>query len=757
MGGFRVNISNFIEELKRRNVIKVATAYAIAGWLIIQVIDTISPQFGFPEWVPPFFTTLVLIGFPLALIFAWAFELTPEGIQKSKEVDITESVTISTGKKLNGIIITVLSMAVIFLLVERVFFAEAAFIENQSINIETASIAVLPFVNMSGDQENEYFSDGLSEELLNALAKVDEMKVAGRTSSFKFKGQNENLSLIGDELKVGHILEGSVRRSGDRVRITAQLIKVDDGYHMWSETYDRELTAENIFGIQEEISRKVLNELKVRLLPETEEQLSEIPTNDIEAYNIYLKGTQYEATRIAEDLELAIQQYKEAIRLDPGFAKAYARLAISYDLLALYGSIPNEEKEILIQSNVDQALFINENIPEAYAAQGLMNYSNGEYQKGIEALEKAIELNPNYGIAYTWLGNAHWRAGSPNKIVIDLYQKAYEIDPLNNVVNSNYARSLIFEDKPEEALEIFQARVKLEPKYLFSYYRIAEINMYQLGNTSKAFETMLEARKVDPDAALNYTQFSILASDAGFHDFAKELYKEAKENYPDNETLVIANEVIRYYDRDYEGLRDFVENDFMVNQGQEVFNEGLYRSVYGLELLENNFELTRKIIDRYYPEFYRGEFNLDEVRISFAVGLATLAKEDGNTQLLTSVTDAICEFAKEERNKLINNPQSNDYIFPQMFCYDLKGDKESYITTLDEYQEKINPMIIYFQLVESKEVWEFARQDMPEINRLKKMAEEHFLNEYKETVDILREYGEWNSNWSEIPQRAEEN
>lgn len=752
-----MNISKFIEELKRRNVFKVAIAYGVASWLLAQIANVLEEALELPAWFDAVTVSALLIGFPIALIFAWAFELTPDGIKKSKEVDITESVTSKTGKKLNGIIITVLSMVVVFLLVERVFFAEAAFIENQSADVETTSIAVLPFVNMSGDEENEYFSDGLSEELLNALAKVDEMKVAGRTSSFKFKGQNENLSLIGEELKVGHILEGSVRRSGDRVRITAQLIKVDDGYHMWSETYDRELTAENIFGIQEEISRKVLNELKVRLLPETEEQLSEIPTNDIEAYNIYLKGTQYEATRIAEDLELAIQQYKEAIRLDPGFAKAYARLAISYDLLALYGSIPNEEKETLIQSNVDQALFINENIPEAYAAQALMNYSSGEYQKGIEALEKAIELNPNYGIAYTWLGNAHWRAGSPNKIVIDLYQKAYEIDPLNNVVNSNYARSLIFEDKPEEALEIFQARVKLEPKYLFSYYRIAEINMYQLGNTSKAFETMLEARKVDPDAALNYTQFSILASNAGFHDFAKELYKEAKENYPDNETLVIANEVIRYYNRDYEGLKDFVENDFMVNQGQEVFNDGLYRNVYGLELLENNFELTRKIIDQYYPEFYRGEFNLDEVRVSFAVGLATLAKEDGNTQLLTSVTDAICDFAKEERNKLINNPQSDDYIFPQMFCYDLKGDKESFISMLDEYQEKSNPLIIYFELVENKEIWEFARQDIPEINSLKKMAREHFIKEYKETVEVLKEYGEWNTDWSEVPTWAEGN
>ena len=182
-----MNLQGIISELKRRNVFRVATAYAIAGWLIIQICATTFPFLNLPEWLITAVIIFVLIGFPLSIIFAWAFELTPEGLRKSKEVDITESVTKTTSKKLNGLIITVLSMAVVFLIVERVFFAEATFIENQSglVNIETASIAVLPFVNMSSDAENEYFSDGLSEELLNALAKVEDIQVAGRTSSFK--------------------------------------------------------------------------------------------------------------------------------------------------------------------------------------------------------------------------------------------------------------------------------------------------------------------------------------------------------------------------------------------------------------------------------------------------------------------------------------------------------------------------------------------------------------------------------------------
>lgn len=326
-----MNVSNFIEELKRRNVFKVGTAYAIAGWLIIQVATSVFPVFEFPEWTTQFVIILAIIGFPLSLIFAWAFELTPEGIKKSKEVDITESVTNRTGKKLNGIIITVLSMAVIFLLVERVFFAKASILEQESsANIETASIAVLPFVNMSSDAENEYFSDGLSEELLNGLAKIEGMQVAGRTSSFSFKGKNEDLRVVAEQLGVKHILEGSVRKDGNTLRITAQLIQADNGFHLWSETYDREI--ESVFAIQEEITRKVVAELKVRLLPQEEIRLTERPTEDIEAFNAYLEATQLEINRLPSDLEKAIEKYKQAITIDPTFALAYARLAIAYQL-----------------------------------------------------------------------------------------------------------------------------------------------------------------------------------------------------------------------------------------------------------------------------------------------------------------------------------------------------------------------------------------------------------------------------------------
>ncbi len=212
-----MNLPQLIEELKRRNLFKVATAYAIAGWLIIQIATSVFPVFDFPKWTVQFIISLIVIGFPLALIFAWAFELTPDGIKKSVEVEQQVSIRSQTGKKLNGVIIGVLSVAVVFLLVERVFFAESTLIEQDISTPEAASIAVLPFADMSAEGDQEYFSDGLSEELLNALAKLKKIKVAGRTSSFKFKGEITDIALVGEQLGVNHILGGSVRKAGGRL------------------------------------------------------------------------------------------------------------------------------------------------------------------------------------------------------------------------------------------------------------------------------------------------------------------------------------------------------------------------------------------------------------------------------------------------------------------------------------------------------------------------------------------------------------
>ena len=751
-----MDFRNLVAELKRRNVFRVATAYAIAGWLIIQICATTFPFLSLPEWLITAVIIFVTIGFPLSLIFAWAFELTPDGLKKSQEVDITESVTHRTGKKLNGIIITVLSMAVIFLLVERVFFAEAAFIENQSefADFQTASIAVLPFVDMSAGQDQEYFSDGLSEELLNALAKVKDMKVAGRTSSFKFKGQNENLKLIGDELNVEHILEGSVRKSGNRIRITAQLIKAEDGFHLWSETFDRELTANNLFDIQEEISKEVLKELKVHLLDEEEKDIAESPTVDIEAYNFYLKGTQYEATRLESDLKLAIQQYQEAVRIDPTFAKAYARMAIAYELLSGYGALSNEDRLNLVRENVDQALFLDQNLPEAYAALGLMYQSNGELQKGIEALNKALELNPNYALAYSWLGNLY--LFSDEQKTIKLFTRAYEIDPLNQVVSSNYVYTLMLQDRNDEAIEQYNELIKQEPKQLLYYYRVGVIKAYSQGKIREAFELYFDAKEIDPDASFTLANIGLLSIDIGMEGYFDQVYSEVVQKYPDSEPRIFLELWGLYKERKYEDFSLFIQKEFESGLLQEAITDPEIFAIYTSLKKVNKYELLDQIISKIYPELTQNSIRITKNNHLKAIFWAKSLKERGQEEAFQKLIDPICDFGESEREKLKTNPESDDYLYPALFCADFKEDREAFLAVFEEYKERKNLFLVYLDLLEVEPVWEFAKQPIPEIELLKEKAKTHMESEFRKSVEFLKIKGEWNDSWRSTFELREE-
>jgi len=256
-------LSSLIQEFKRRNVFRVAVAYAIVSWLVVQVADTAVPALRLPDWVPSLVFLLIALGFVPTLLFAWAFELTPDGIKRAKDVDRSQSITGDTGRKLNQITLVALALVVALVVADRFIAPRDPSQSSAAATSATAdevSIAVLPFADMSPEKDQDYFSDGITEEILNGLAKLKVMKVAGRTSSFAFKGRNEDLRDIGMALGVQHVLEGSVRKDGNKLRITAQLIKVSDGFHLWSETYDREL--DDVFAVQDEISAAIVKELR---------------------------------------------------------------------------------------------------------------------------------------------------------------------------------------------------------------------------------------------------------------------------------------------------------------------------------------------------------------------------------------------------------------------------------------------------------------------------------------------------------------
>ncbi len=394
---------SFFHELKRRNVFKVAIAYAIAAWILIEITATTFPILKLPDWSVTLVTVLVLIAFPLTLILAWAFELTPEGLKKEKDVDPSESITHATGRKLDFAIIGAMAVAIVFLLADKLLFSESVETNDVETVATGQSIAVLPFVNISSDEEQEYFSDGITEEILNSLASVKELKVAGRTSSFAFKGQNQDLRRIGELLGVKHILEGSVRKSGTTVRITAQLVQVEDGFHLWSDTYDRELT--DIFAIQDEIANEILIQLKARLLDE-EIQLIESQRTDPEVYDLYLLAKQRLYDRTRKTIESAVELLDQAIAKDPEYAPAYAQRGIATLLLSDsgYGTIPEAEAQVQGKRFIDAALEMDPQLAEAWAGLGLYhNNRPAEHEESIEALTKALSINPSLVNASHWL------------------------------------------------------------------------------------------------------------------------------------------------------------------------------------------------------------------------------------------------------------------------------------------------------------------------------------------------------------------
>ena len=461
---------SLFNELKRRNVFKVGIAYIVVAWLVAQVLQLVFESFGTPAWAIKTVLVLLATGLPFALLFAWAFEMTPEGLKREQDVDRSQSIAPETGKKLNRMITGVLVLALGYFAYDKFVVSagrETAALESAAQKVASQaldeqargeagptdnakSIAVLPFVNMSSDAEQEYFSDGISEEILNSLAKVKELKVAGRTSSFAFKGQNQDLRKIGETLGVQNILEGSVRKSGEKVRITAQLIKVDDGFHLWSETYDRQI--DDVFAIQDEIATAILQELKAVLLDEATELITATRT-DLAVYELYLLAKQRMYERTELKLQSAADLLDQAIAKDPQYAPAYAQRGIAALLLSdtSYGKIPHSASQSQAKHYLDKALELNANLAEAWAGLGL--YYNGpppQPDKGIPALEKALAINPNLINAGNWLVLLYWFSNHPGESMA-LLDRITERDPLYKPAFGNRVYQLSMMGRAQDA------------------------------------------------------------------------------------------------------------------------------------------------------------------------------------------------------------------------------------------------------------------------------------------------------------------
>jgi TolB-like protein len=444
---------SLFSELKRRNVFRVAIAYVIAAWLVLQVSQLVLEAIEAPSWVLKTFLLLFALGLPIVLLFSWAYELTPEGIKKEQDVDRAGSVTHGTGKKLNQITIAMVVTLAVFVVVDRTYFAPSSQPAAESAN-ETEvrvekSIAVLAFEDLSADGDQEYFADGLSEELLNVLARMPDLQVAGRTSSFAFKGQNRDLREIGEILNVAHILEGSVRKAGNQIRVTAQLINADTGFHLYSDTYDRDLT--DVFAVQDEIAAAITSALRTELIGTNVQETAE---TSIEAYDLYLIARQKIYTRDPNEMKEASRLLDQALEIDGEYAPALAQkalvLVLLSDAVGSYGDIPAAEAFADARLLVDRAIVIDASLAEAHAVSGLIMGGERDASNAdeIAVLEHALSLNPNLDNTRNWLSTAYGEA-SRREEARALLEAVVERDPMfgpafNNLIQ-NYVRTRDFD------------------------------------------------------------------------------------------------------------------------------------------------------------------------------------------------------------------------------------------------------------------------------------------------------------------------
>ena len=458
-------------ELKRRRVLRVIVLYAIAGWIVIEVSSTVLPNLNLPDWSVTLVTVLVALGFILAIMLAWAFDIGPGGIHRTAGISEEQGDTLNTQS-------------------EPESSASVPSIDTTSDAADLKSIAVLPFVNMSGDAENEYFSDGISEEILNLLVKLPKLRVASRTSSFAFKGKDFDIPDVAKRLNVGTVLEGSVRRAGDRVRITGQLIETATDSHLWSETYDREM--KDVFAIQDDIAQSIVDALQMTLTPKDRRALQYVATSNPEAYDYYLKGRKFFYAMSSRDFQHAIQMYDKAIELDPNYAIAFAGIADTYSQMYRFADARAENAARALEAS-RKAVELDTDSAEAHASLGLSLFINDKYEEAERHFETAILLNPKLFESYFFYALSCKSQGNHEKAA-RLFIQASDVNPADYQSQSFLALSYTALDRAEEAekarlktVDLIERHLDMNPDDTRALY-LGAANLSSLGEAQRAMD-----------------------------------------------------------------------------------------------------------------------------------------------------------------------------------------------------------------------------------------------------------------------------
>jgi TolB-like protein len=698
---------SFFNELKRRNVFRVGIAYLVGAWLLIQISDIVIDNIGAPPIVLQVIFLALGIGFFISLFIAWAFELTPEGVKREKDVDRSRSIAPQTGKKLNNTILVMMALAIAYLLFDKFsgpelpgtdHFSQQTSGQTTDTNEKSAlspieaiaqasneaeqvisrqSIAVLPFDNRSRNVDDEYFTEGMHDDLLTNLSRIASLKVISRTSVNQYKETEKTIPQIAEELGVATIMEGAVQRSGDTVRINVQLIDAETDEHLWAEIFDRELTAENLFAIQSEISQKIATALEATLSPEETQRLNDFPTQSMEAYNAYLRGRQLLPQRNTDDLAKAMASFEQAVELDPEFALAWVGIAESAGLLKVHGTL-NPDKMLQIVGNaVDRALEIDPNLGEAYISQGIFFEESGQREQAEAAFKRGIKLSPNYATAYQWYADMIRRTFDRLQDSLALYQKAEQLDPLSPVIKQGIATLYSRMGRFDEAESAFKQLLSAHPEFASGMGAMSwDLYSNGLGKLDEAIIMVQNANRIDPGKMTSLIIEYAFWSGLGDYQKAQDVYQQMEALDAGHYWIPVAKAVSSIRQGRYAAAKEealFLQRNFDSLYVQQRAMGILARS----GAYERAREILLKIEPRYLdPEQWSDLLNEGEDDACW-IGL-TLTRT-GDEQLGRDLLNHAVNYWEQTAPLYIRHSDR----YPSFDCYAYLGDVEKSLDALE--------------------------------------------------------------------------
>lgn len=677
-------LSAVLTELSRRKVLRTVGAYAVAVFVILQLMDAAVEPLRLPDWLPTLVVIVLILGFPLVFVLAWQLDITPEGIKKTRTAGLL------TGTQ-NTLLFSLMMLGTVGLGYGFYGYYSNVFTTSGNSEISTLaaqqrefvapenSIAVLPFADLSEDSSQGYFSDGIAEEILNVLAKVKGLHVAARTSSFAFREPDKDIREIGRLLNVGTVLEGSIRKSGDRIRLTAQLINVEDGYHIWSNSYDREL--DDVFAIQDEVASAIATALVDSFAGL--EQKPESRSLDLAAFEAYRTGRLHWWRRSPDELQKAITLFATALEHDPAFAPAYAAMADSWLLLSMYGNLTNMKATSRAMPMIEKALEIDPGSAEAFAALGLARWQIGQRDAGESALRQAIKLDDDYIPAYLWLGGLLGELGRlPEQSQV--LQQAMALDPLNELLAINYAGNLSSRGDYDAGKELLQGLIALRPDSA-TLLRIISGHAKSSGDLVAAWRYARQSYDLEPESPVVIEALASAWDIMGEDDRAEQLLLEGLEIASDNSKLRSNYFFLLLKQRRLEKAERLLFEQYgdSVDGLPEQLQQYYYFQKSLISLVEGDKEAARNYLENAIQDDPEQDWNGKQL---FYITLSSaLQFEVGNIEL---AEQRLAEAERSVRRARINGVDDADIYYTESSIHALKGEREAALNSLQIAYER---------------------------------------------------------------------